>query len=214
GNVTLSNVTVNDTPPLDNFSCSPSQPATLNPGDSITCTGTHTVTLADLNAGQFDDTACANATGASQVCAPDTVPASQTKTLSITKTDNLNPAHYDHVGQVITYTITATNTGNVTLSNVTVNDTPPLDNFSCSPSQPATLNPGDSITCTGTHTVTLADLNAGQFDDTACANATGASQVCAPDTVPASQTKTLSITKTDDTVSYDHVGQVITYTIT
>ena len=63
--------------------------------------------------------------------------------LSLTKTDNLNPAKYDHVGQLVTYTLTATNSGNVTLHNVSVSDAPALDSYACSPSIPAaSLAPG------------------------------------------------------------------------
>ena len=40
---------------------------------SMVCTGTHTVTQADLTAGSFYDNACADASGATQVCDDDTV---------------------------------------------------------------------------------------------------------------------------------------------
>jgi uncharacterized repeat protein (TIGR01451 family) len=206
-------ITVSDTPALDNFSCTPANTTSVAPGNSMVCTGTHTVTLADLNAGTFGDNACANASGATQVCATDTVTGTQTKTLSITKTDSLNPAHYDHVGQVITYTITATNTGNVTQS-ITVSDTPVLDAFSCTPSNGSAILPGNSMVCTGTHTVSQADLNAGTFGDNACANASGATQVCATDTVTGDQTPELSILKTTASTGFSAVGQVISYTIT
>src|SRR5439155_5710200 len=97
--------------------------------------------------------------------------------LSITK--QASPTTYSKVGELISYTIVATNTGNVTLSNVSVEDKPTLEGFSCSPSIPATLAPGASITCTGKHTVTQADLEAGKLSDTACVSATGASEQCA-----------------------------------
>ena len=78
----------------------------------MTCTGTHTVTQADIDAGHYHDLACVDATGGRPRPAhADDVPAVQSQTLSITKDDNT--ASYDHVGQVITYTIVATNTGNV-----------------------------------------------------------------------------------------------------
>src|SRR5207249_1706560 len=93
----------------------------------------------------------------------------QTYTLGLTKSDNLNPAMYDHVGQVVTYTLTATNNGNATLHNVTVTDSPALANFSCSPAVPvASLAPAGTITCTGTHTISQGDLDAGSFLNTAC----------------------------------------------
>src|SRR5439155_8180582 len=101
----------------------PTNGSTVAAGASMTCTGTHTVTQADLNAGHFSDTACANAAGATQVCASKDVPGVQSKTLSITK--GTATTSYDHVGQVITYSIVATNTGNVP-QDITVSDTPQL----------------------------------------------------------------------------------------
>jgi hypothetical protein len=212
--VTLPGVTVSDDPALDNFTCSPSNPADLAPGDKITCTGTHAITQADLDTGTFKDNACA-VSGTTKSCAPDTITGNPKPALTTTKTDDLNPNKYDHVGQVITYTITATNTGNVPQS-ITVSDTPALTGFSCTPANGSSIAPGGTITCTGTHSVTQADLNAGTFGDNACADATGATEACAPDTVTGDQTRTLSITKSDDLnpAHYDHVGQVITYTIT
>src|SRR5438094_5327794 len=94
--------------------------------------------------------------------------------LSITK--EASPKTYSKVGDVITYTIVATNTGNVTLNNVFVEDEPALEGFSCSPAIPTTLAPGKSITCTGTHKITQADLDAGKVEDTACTSATGATR--------------------------------------
>src|SRR5205823_322097 len=118
------------------------------------------------DAGKVEDTACTTATGAKEACATREVPGKQEPKLSITK--EASPTTYSKVGDVITYTIVATNTGNVTLSNVSVEDKPALEGFACSPSIPATLAPGKSITCTGKHTVTQADLEAGKLSDTAC----------------------------------------------
>ena len=218
GTVTLNNITVGDNPALNDFSCNPVIPlAHLAPGASVVCTGTHTITQADLDAGSFVDTGYA---ACSEECYPtdeDTIFGTQNTKLGLTKTDNLSPAIYDRVGQVVTYTLTATNISNVTLHNVSVSDNPALDNYSCTPSIPvASLAPGVSVVCTGTHTISQADLDAGSFADTASASSNEAPAPDAPDTILGTQGAKLSLTKTDDLnpAKYDHVGQVVTYTLT
>ena len=171
------------------------------------------VEQADIDAGSYLNTACVDDGdgGAAQVCDDaDCAEPPQTRTLSITKTDNT--VSYDHVGQIITYTIVATNTGNVPQA-ITVNDTPALDNFSCTPANGSSHRSPGTMTCTGTHAVTQADLNAGNLHDVACANATGATEACADADVPGVQRPALSITKVADVASYNAVGQTITYTI-
>jgi uncharacterized repeat protein (TIGR01451 family) len=206
GNVTLHNVVVTDSE-VSNLSCDTTMPADLAPGASINCTASHTITQADIDAGSFYNQACVDdgSGGATQKCADVTTPGTLNPHLAITKTDNLNPAKYDHVGQVITYTITATNDGNVTLHNVTVTDTPSLTGFSCTPAIPvANLAPGASITCTGTHSITAGDLSSGSFVDNACADdgAGGAAQACASDTITGAPPTIVSqITPTQTTCS-------------
>ena len=55
-------------------------------------------------------------------------PADQDPELTVTKT--ASPTTYDSVGDVITYTITVENTGNVTLDDVDVTD-PDVTNLDC-----------------------------------------------------------------------------------
>lgn len=188
----LSNFTVGDAPTPDRFSCSP-QVADLAVGASVVCTGTHTITQSDLDGGSLSDTASASGTGtAGQIItasASDEVMAAQNLQLTLTKTDNLHT--YNSPGQVVTFTITATNSGNTTLSNVQVADSPALDGFTCA-APVATLAPGGVVTCTGTHTVTLNDFyGTGKFSDTATATATGPEgqpvSTSAGDTVSAEQ---------------------------
>ena len=111
---------MSDSPALEGFSCTPTIPAaSLAPGASVTCTGTHTITQADIDNGSFKDTASATSKEASAPNAEDTITAEQKAKLGLTKTDNLNPAKYNKVGQVVKYTLTATNEGNTTLHEVT-----------------------------------------------------------------------------------------------
>src|SRR5215210_431745 len=210
GNVTLANVTVTD-PKVSNLVCSPVAGSSLAPGAAMTCTATHTITQADLDAGHYANTACVNATGAAQKCDDEDVPGVKTPALSIVKT--ATEQSFDEVGDVVHYTITATNTGNVTLANVTVTD-PKVSNLVCSPVAGSSLAPGAAMTCTATHTITQADLDAGHYANTACVNATGAAQKCDDEDVPGVKTPALSIVKTATEQSFDEVGDVVHYTIT
>jgi hypothetical protein len=213
GTIILTNVTVSDAPALASFSCIPAIPvASLDLGASVVCNGTHTITQADLDAGSFADTGSAASTEAIATNAPDTILATQNYVLGLTKTDNLNPLRYDHVGQAVVFTLTATNNGNVTLHNVTVSDAPALTSFSCIPSIPvASLAPGISIVCSGTHTITQANLDAGSFADTGSANSTEVIATNAPDTIQATQNNVLGMVKTATPATYDSVGDVISY---
>jgi uncharacterized repeat protein (TIGR01451 family) len=194
GYTTLSNVQVTDNPSPDSgLGCTPTSGSTLAPGASITCTGTHTITQGDIDAGSLSDTATATGTGPGnqQVSAKagDVITAAQTQGLTLSDTDNLPT--YTTPGQVATFTLTASNTGNVDLTNVQVTGTPALDGFSCTPPG-STLAPGGVITCTGTHTIGQADFfgaasytDAGKVTGTAPGNQ--AVSANASDTISAQQ---------------------------
>src|SRR4029077_7536527 len=137
GNTTLHEVKVSDSPALVNLTCTPPTPvASLAPEAKVKCTGTHTVTQADLDNGSFEDTGTVTAEGGTKAEAKDKVEADQKPKLGLTKEDDLNPAKYNKVGQVITYTLTGKNEGNTTLHEVSVSDSPALDNFKCTPPLP------------------------------------------------------------------------------
>jgi uncharacterized repeat protein (TIGR01451 family) len=67
------------------------------------------------------------------------------------------------VGDVITYTYTVTNTGDVTLTDITLED----DVLGEIELESTTLEPGESTTGTATHTVTEDDLDAGEVRNVA-----------------------------------------------
>ena len=224
GNVTVDAVDVTD-PLADpgSIMCVPATPLTLAPGASTTCTPTHTVTQADLDAGSVVNIATAAGTdpGGNPVTDPSdpvTVPAVQGPALTTVKSSLT--ASYAAVGDVIDYTITVTNTGNVTVDAVDVTD-PLADPGSiiCVPATPLTLAPGASTTCDATHTVTQADLDAGSVVNIATADGTdpGGNPVTDPSdpvTVPAVQAPALTTVKSSSTANYAAVGDVIDYTIT
>src|SRR5690606_25911201 len=80
-------------------------------------------------------------------------------------------ATYVSPGDSIVYQLTATNTGNVTLGNVGIVD-PLLGTLACVPAQPATLAPGATLVCTGSYSVTPADVDNGSVPNTATVTAT------------------------------------------
>jgi len=169
GNVTLANVTVTD--PSATVTGGPL--ATLAPGesDSSTFTATHTVTQADINAGSYANTATGsgNPPAGPPVTDDDTatVPGIQKAAVALVK--EAVPATYSEAGEVITYKFTITNTGNVTLYNLTLTD--PLIAVTGGPI--ASLAPGavDSTTFTGTYTVTEADVANGSITNVATVHA-------------------------------------------
>jgi uncharacterized repeat protein (TIGR01451 family) len=87
--------------------------------------------------------------------------------ISLTKTPN--PTTYAKVGDVITYTYTFKNTGNVTLNGpFTVTD----DKVTTVTCAAGPLAPGASLTCTGSYTITQADMDAGSVTNKATASTT------------------------------------------
>jgi uncharacterized repeat protein (TIGR01451 family) len=200
GNVDLTSVAVSD-PTLGAVTCmTPASPG-LAPGATETCSAssTHTVTQADVDTGSVTDTATATGTdpggGVSPVSAPSTVtvPANQAPAIAIVKT--ASQSTFSGSGQMITYTYVVTNTGNVTLSGVTVTDPMPgLSAISC----PATaLAPGATQTCTASYTTTKADVNAGMAANVG--TATGSDALGAP-SVKATSSSTVVIHYTAPTL--------------
>ena len=103
----------------------PPQPATLAPGAQIVCTGSYTLTQADVNTGQVTNTATADSdqTPPTETTVP--VPVPQAPALTLAKDGTLDttvvaPADRADVGDKVNYTLTATNAGNVTLTGVTI----------------------------------------------------------------------------------------------
>ena len=90
----------------------------------------------------------------------------------------------------------ATNNGNTTLAAVTVTDAQVSD-LGCTPANGSSLAPGASMTCTASHTITQADIDAGSFYNQACVDdgADGAAQACDDVTTPGAKNPSLTITK-------------------
>ncbi len=210
GTQTLTGITVTD-PLIPSFTCNI---ATLAPGAvNNTCTANYTVTQADVNAGSRANTATATAPGAANATSTITTPGpARAPSLTLAKA---GPASFTAAGQNVVYTFTVRNTGNVTLTGVTVTD-PLVPAFTCTI---PTLAPGaSSSTCQATYVATQADVDAGQIVNTGSVSATppGGGPVTATgaDTTPGpTRAPALTMTKAGP-ASFTGPGQTISYAFT
>ncbi|NQX25980.1 cell wall anchor protein [Microbacteriaceae bacterium VKM Ac-2854] len=175
GNTPLTAVSIADPKVTLSYSW-PGTAGTLAVGQSVTATATYTLLQSDVDAGQVVNTA--TATGTPPTGAAVTSTASKTVTLTrspaMTFTKTANPAFISAVGTVVTYTFTATNTGNATLTAVAVTD-PHTGLSSIAYTWPGTagrLTPGQVVTATATYTTTAADVTAGTISNTATVSGT------------------------------------------
>ena len=178
GNVTLAGpFTVTDDKAT--VAC-PATPTSLAPGLFLTCTASYTITQADLNSGSVKNVA--QGQGFFDGKAVDsneddeTVTAVQNEGLALVKT--ATPQTYSAAGQVIGYSYLVTNTGNVSLAGpVSIADDKSTDEtcpaVSTVGNKDGLLDPGESITCSATYTITQADMNSRQVTNIATAKAGG-----------------------------------------
>jgi uncharacterized repeat protein (TIGR01451 family) len=178
GNVDEASISVSD-PSAGKVACPvPASPG-LAPGASETCTAvvTHTVTQAEVDAGSVVDTATASCKDSqgnscppstpSKVTVPTVTPDPQTSIQKIANASGGDQAPIT-AGETIQYSYLVRNTGNITLTSVSVDD-PTAGSVSCpTPAAPG-LAPGQSVLCTANspYTVTQADVDAGSVTDTA-----------------------------------------------
>ena len=215
GAVSLTDVTVDD-PKVGAVDCPTNA---LVPGATTTCSADYTITQADVDGGTVDNTATATATGPDGTPvqpATDTTstPMSGVAALTLDK-QAADPTDVDSNGRVdagdtVAYTLVLTNTGTVTLTDVTVDD-PKVGAIDCPTNA---LAPNASTTCTTDYTITQADVDAGTVDNTATASATapsGDAVTAGPDSTstPTSTEATLTLGKQAGTpVDVDGNGRV------
>ena len=205
-------------------------PATLPASQSLVCTGTHTLDQADIDAGSVDNTATATAdqvcrAGLDPVCsATENTVVPQVQALTLAKAaavldNDLNGDGFVNAGDTLEYTVTATNTGNVDLTDVVVSDaqlTP--GSITC-----ATLPAGGTCILTGTHVVTAAEAQAGEVVNTASVTSTEVPGPTDSNTVttPVVQVPALTLVKSAATLDTDAdasgditEGDTLSYTVT
>ena len=199
GNVTLSDVSVSENE--GNFTgtgnlpiIEATNPAILAPGESVTTSSTYLITQADINNGSIDNQAIAtgiapdgdstddlsdtsNPNDINETGGPDdptNTPIGESTCLEITKSSFLTFGvdGIANEGDVITYFYIIRNCGNVTISNIELEET--VEGFTGTgilptPSAPALISliPGQSSTSTSMYTVTQADIDVGFVDNQA-----------------------------------------------
>jgi uncharacterized repeat protein (TIGR01451 family) len=191
--------------------------ASIGAGATLTCY--YDVTFANADA-QVVNTATVTVTNAA---APNGVTGSDTSTVNftpkpaLTLTKSATPSTYDAVNQVISYSYTLKNTGNVTLSgtfSVTDDKIVAPNTVSCTQPADGKLSPQEAMTCTASYTITQDDLNAGSVTNKATGSNGTTTSNEATATVTATETGNLTLAKSASPTTYSAVGQVITYTYT
>ncbi len=217
GNVTFPAAPAVSDPLAGTVTC-PAGP--IVPGNAVTCTVAYSIMQDDIDTGSFENTASATVTVGGQSDSESdsaVVTAVRSVGLTLDKTlDAASPSQFDASGVGLEYDYLLTNTGNVALENVSVNDN--RVGVTC----PATtLVPGASMICnSAVYSTTQGNLNNGGVTNTATASATEAGPNPAPVTsntdtvtVPAVQNPAISLTKTAPVVAPAQftVGNTVTY---
>jgi hypothetical protein len=224
GNVSLSDIAIEELTftgtPSPAISCPAS---TLAPTASMKCTAGYAVTQADVDAGFISNTARAAGTTPDKTQIHSSVASANTQLpqkpgMQLVKSANTSSLA---VGATVTYTYTVSNTGNVTVSDIGIDETG-FDGKGTTPATPVcantTLAPGASTTCTTTYQVTQADVDQGSVTNKAKAHGkppVGAAFQTAEDqvTLTAAHTPALSLVKTasPNTPASFTRDQLITY---
>ncbi|MCS5491997.1 DUF7507 domain-containing protein, partial [Algoriphagus limi] len=212
GNVTLENVTI-----VDSQTGLVVNVGTLKPGESKTVDTTYPVDQDDVDTGSVTNEA--TATGESPSAGDDdptdtdevTTPITPLPSIEMVKTADKESV--SEVGEVVTYTLTVTNTGNVTKTDVTVSD--PLTGYT---EVIETLAPGESVVLTTEYVVTQEDLDKGEIINVATVKATTPDDTEVEDedseSVIAEQNASIEIVKTADREDIQGIGEEVVYTLT
>jgi uncharacterized repeat protein (TIGR01451 family) len=217
GNVLMSGIQVNDT--MTGLSAINCPASALAAGASETCTASYVTTQSDVDAGRILNSATAQGTppGSSTpvVSPPSAVTVDGARQPGINVVKSANPTSFSKAGTLIYYSYLVTNTGNVSLTAVQIND--PMQELSeilC----PATiLAPGASETCTATYVTTQADVDAGSITDyaTAQGNPQGSpvpiESQPSRTTVSVVQGPALTVVKTASRTTFSRPGTLIQY---
>ena len=141
----------------------------VKPGEEITTTATYTITEADILAGGFTNIVTATVVEKSWKADASVITEPPKASLDVEKETTNDPADGKAyvLGEMIEYSITVTNDGNLTLDDVVVTDKMTGDEWTVE-----SLAPGASESFTAEHVVTEADILVGKVvnDVTATGN--------------------------------------------
>jgi len=225
GNVTLTDVTI-----TDNLTGLLIQNVTLAPGESKTYLTSYTLTQQDLDTngggdGYIENTATADSTQTNAVSDAEFIHVRPRASLGLNKvftgvTDGNDNSRVDAAGDVLHYTATVVNEGNVTLTGVSVMDpTTGLNETGL------TLAPGESASFESTYTLTQADVDSngdgdGYHDNVAMADSDQTGSLSDEESTPILRTIGLGVEKNVASITggnnngfADQAGELINYAI-
>ncbi len=173
------------------------------------------VTQSDVDTGQIANTGTGDSNETDPIDDQLDTPVAQSASLDTVKVLSTN-ADEDNSGDVslddtLTYTVTVTNTGNVTLTGVTATDTL----ITPSSESCASVAPGDTCVLTGTYVVTQSDVDTGQIANTGTGDSNETDPIDDQLDTPVAQSASLTIDKTQSSGPNPATadGDVLGYTI-
>ena len=194
GNTTLKDIAVKDDMAGINTKID-----TIEVGKSASVTGTYTVKQSDIDKGGKIH----NVATVGDKSPEKDVPVEQNSSYTAVKTADKEKV--TAAGEIITYTITVTNTGNTTLKDIAVKDDMAGINTKID-----TIEVGKSASVTGTYTVKQSDIDKGGKIH----NVATVGDKSPEKDVPVEQNSSYTAVKTADKEKVTAAGEIITYTIT
>ncbi|MFC4222445.1 DUF7507 domain-containing protein [Lysinibacter cavernae] len=225
GNVPISGISIAE----DVFTGTGTPPSAVCPSNTLaptlemTCTAEYIATQADIDRGSVLNSATANGVAGGEVASGQSsveIPVVASPSLELSKSVEPSDTASFVVGQGVSYTFVLTNSGNVTLSNLSVEErvftgSGPIDPIACGP-EAASLPPGHHLVCHANYVLTQQDLDAGTVKNSAVAH--GATPSGGPvdsgeaiAELPADQAPSLSLEKSADPSTVTAAGQSIEY---
>ncbi|ONI63657.1 hypothetical protein ALI44B_02960 [Leifsonia sp. ALI-44-B] len=155
----------------------------LAPGQSVRATASYVLTQEDIDTGTVDNTASAGARTLDGSPIPEVLDAANVDlnnlaVLTIEKRAAFAGGSHAVPGESVEYSFTVTNEGNVTLTDVQVDDRLPrlsLITFGTWPGEAGQLAPGETVTASANYAVTDADIREQGVSNTASATASARS---------------------------------------